>query len=255
MLRSVAVPNEHGGWGLTLEPVLLGLLVAPSVAGALLGLAAFVAFLARTPLRVVLVDLHRRRRLPRTRVAARLLGGELVALVALAIGADRGAPSGWWWPLLLLAPLVALELWFDLRSRSRRLVPELAGATGIAGVVALVVLAGGSDARLAGGLWLVLTARSVAAIPTVRDQVGRLHGRPGSPRALAVADAAAAAIACAAALLSPAVRVGALAVLGLIAAQRLLERRPTDRAVVIGVRQTVLGLALVAATALGVALA
>ncbi len=134
-------------------------------------------------------------------------------------------------------------------------MPELAGAVGIAGVVALVVVAGGSGSRLAGGLWLVLAARSVAAIPTVRDQVGRLHGRPGAPRTLVVADVAATAVATAAALLSPAVRVGALAVLGLVAAQRLLERRPTDRAVVIGLRQTVLGLALVAVTALGVAFA
>lgn len=27
-LRAVAIPTEHGGWSLTLEPVLLGLLVA-----------------------------------------------------------------------------------------------------------------------------------------------------------------------------------------------------------------------------------
>ena len=28
--RGVAVPTEHGGWGFTLEPILLGLLVAHS---------------------------------------------------------------------------------------------------------------------------------------------------------------------------------------------------------------------------------
>ena len=39
-LRAVAVPSEHGGWGLTAEPVLLGLIVAPSAAGACLGAAA-----------------------------------------------------------------------------------------------------------------------------------------------------------------------------------------------------------------------
>ncbi|HDL49896.1 MAG TPA: prenyltransferase, partial [Actinobacteria bacterium] len=32
-LRSVAMPTEHGGWGFTLEPIILGLLVAPSPAG------------------------------------------------------------------------------------------------------------------------------------------------------------------------------------------------------------------------------
>ena len=46
MLRSVALPTEHGGWGLTLEPVLLGLLVAPSVAGLAIGGAAFLVFVA-----------------------------------------------------------------------------------------------------------------------------------------------------------------------------------------------------------------
>ncbi|VAV92581.1 Putative membrane-spanning protein, partial [hydrothermal vent metagenome] len=28
-VRSIALPTEHGGWGFTLEPILLGLLVAP----------------------------------------------------------------------------------------------------------------------------------------------------------------------------------------------------------------------------------
>ena len=32
-LRTVALPVEHGGWGISLEPVVLGLLVAPSASG------------------------------------------------------------------------------------------------------------------------------------------------------------------------------------------------------------------------------
>lgn len=95
-LRAVAVPSEHGGWGLTAEPVLLGLLVAPSVSGALLGAGALIAFLARTPLKVVLVDRWRHRRLPRTVLAGRLAAGELAILAMLvAIVAIR---TGWgWW--------------------------------------------------------------------------------------------------------------------------------------------------------------
>jgi hypothetical protein len=43
-LRSVALPSEHGGWGLTLEPAVLGLLVAPSaVEQMLLGTGVVVA--------------------------------------------------------------------------------------------------------------------------------------------------------------------------------------------------------------------
>ena len=73
--RSVAVPTEHGGWSLTAEPALLGLLVAWSMPGLALGVAAMVAFMARTPLKLVLIDRFRHRSLPRTRLAARIAAG------------------------------------------------------------------------------------------------------------------------------------------------------------------------------------
>src|SRR5437762_11678455 len=51
-VRTIALPVEHGGWGISLEPVLLGLRVAPSQAGAWVGVATLGAFLARHPLKV-----------------------------------------------------------------------------------------------------------------------------------------------------------------------------------------------------------
>ena len=54
--RSVAVPREHGGWGFLLDPILLGLLVAPSAAGIFLVLLDLASFLARTPLKIVWKD-------------------------------------------------------------------------------------------------------------------------------------------------------------------------------------------------------
>jgi hypothetical protein len=98
--RAVAMPSEHGGWGLTLEPVLLGLVVAWSGAGVALGVAAFAAFLVRTPLKLVAVDLRRGRWLDRSRLALRIAIVELIVLgstVALAV-----ALAGWSW----LAPAV-----------------------------------------------------------------------------------------------------------------------------------------------------
>ena len=88
-LRSVALPKEHGGWGLTLEPGLLGLLIAPGAAGFCLAAAALVAFMARTPVKIVLVDRHRDRWLERTRVAASVAVGELIVLLALVVAAVR----------------------------------------------------------------------------------------------------------------------------------------------------------------------
>ena len=67
--RAVAIPTEHGGWGLTMEPVLLGLIVAWSGAGVAVGVAAFAAFLLRTPAKLVAVDIRRDRWLDRSRLA------------------------------------------------------------------------------------------------------------------------------------------------------------------------------------------
>jgi hypothetical protein len=251
-LRAVALPTEHGGWGLTGEPALLGLLIAPSVAGVALGLAALVAFLARSPLRIVLVDRWRGRDLDRTRLARRVLAVELVVLAGLAVLAGATATgSWWWWPLCIAAPLVALELWFDMRSRSRRLVPELAGSVGICCVAALIVLADGGDAALAVGVWLILAGRAVSAVPHVRAQIARLHGRPSSPRVLVAADVAAVAAAVGAVPLWPALVPGALAVAALVGLHRIGTRRPVPPPKVLGMRQTLAGLAVVVVTAVG----
>ncbi|HKE76064.1 MAG TPA: YwiC-like family protein [Acidimicrobiales bacterium] len=259
-LKAVALPAEHGGWVLAAEPVLLGLLVAPSVAGVALGVAAVVAFTARTPLKVVLVDRWRGRRLARTTLAARVAAAELVVLVACVAVAFATADGAFWAPLALAAPLVGVELWFDMRSRSRRLVPELAGSVGIASVAAAIVLAagdaGGADrgARLAVGLWLVVAARAVATLPFVRLQLARAKGQAARVARSDAAQAAGLALGVVAVVLDRRLVAG-LAALAVVAAVDLVgARRPPPPAVVLGLRQLALGLGVVAATAAGVIL-
>jgi hypothetical protein len=251
---AVLVPTEHGGWGLTLEPVLLGLLVAPGWPGLGLGLAAFATFLARTPSKIVLVDAHRHRSLDRTRLARRAVVGYAVVLAGCLAVPFLRSPGRTWLPLAVAAPMVAVELWFDMRSRGRRLVPELAGAIGIAGIAAMIALADGRSVDVAVACWLLLAARAVTSIITVRDQVGGLHGRPRRPRLVAGGDVAALGLCCVAIGVTTAAIVGALAVAVLIVVQRLLSPRPTPRAVVLGLTQTALGLIVVGAAALGVSL-
>lgn len=253
-LRAVALPTEHGGWGLTAEPALLGLLLVPSVAGACLAVAALVAFLVRTPLRFVLVDRHRGRRLDRTRLARRVVVVEGLVLVALLTAAVATAEAPFWWPAAVAAPLVGVELWFDTRSRSRRLAPELAGAIGVSAVAAMIVLAGGQPSAEAGAAWLILAARATTAIPHVRAQILRVHGRPAAPTTLVAADAACLAGAGAAVALVPEMLAGAIAVLGVVVVERLTDRTVTAPKV-IGIRQTVLGVLVVAVTAAGAHLA
>ncbi len=253
-LRAVAVPSEHGGWGLVAEPGLLGLIIAFSGAGGALAVAAVVAFLARTPLKLVLVDRRRARSLPRTALATRVAAIELTALTVLVVAAVRLSSAPFWWPAVAAAPLVGAQLWFDGRSRSRRLLPELAGAIGVCAVAAMIVLAAGGSSRLAGAAWVVLAARALTSIPHVKDQVLRLHGHATSParaRALLAADVSSLALAAAAVALDRRLLAGAVAVLAVHGVQRVTDRGPLPRPVVLGIRQSLMGLGVVLAAGIG----
>jgi hypothetical protein len=250
--RAVTVPSEHGGWGLTLEPALLGLLVAPSIAGAAIGVAAFLAFLLRTPLKVLLVDRHRRRELERDRLARRVVTVEALLLVVMVVVAFARAGAEWVVPFAVALPLFGVELWYDTRSRGRRLTPELCGAIGICAAAASIALAGGEGYALAFALWLVLAARAAASIPFARVQVQRLHGQPPSPRASDLAQVVGVALGALAVALDDAVLAGAIAVLVVALAQFAWSRGPARPAKVVGFSQLGFGLAVVVATAIGV---
>ena len=250
--RAVAMPSEHGGWGLTLEPVVLGLVVAWSGAGVALGVAAFTALLLRTPLKLVVVDLRRGRWLDRSRLALRIALVELVVLastVAVAV-----ALAGWSWlvPVVVAGPLVAIELSFDIRSRGRRMVPELCGAVGITAVAASIVLAAGRSNALAAGVWLVLAARVVGAIPFVRVQILRLRRGQGPVWQSDLAHVVSVAIATAAVIADRRLLLGLVGVVMLAAAQTVWVRREPIPAKQVGLRQMGMGLALVVVTAVGV---
>ncbi len=253
------MPAEHGGWGLTLEPGLLGVLLAPSAAALLLGVAALAAFLVRTPLRSLLIGRHRgdgRARsamgLERTRLARRVAGLELAVIaVTLIVSAWLAADPWWWLPGLLAAPLFVMALWFDMRSLSRHLIPEVVGSLAIASVAAMGALAGGAAWPLAIGAWLILGARILSSIPHVRAQIHRLHGREAPPLPGIVGDVAAVIVAAGAVVLEPTLLIGALSIVGLVVVQRLTLARPPRPAKVLGVRQMILGFAVVGVTAVG----
>lgn len=253
-VKAVALPAEHGGWGLTAEPVLLGMLLAPSWAGLTLGAAAMTAFVARTPIKIGLGDLRRGRRLDRTRVALAVGAAELVLLAALATTAVLIAEQPFWVPLLVAGPLLVTELVYDIRSRGRRLIPELAGSIGVASVAAMIVLAAGHELLAAIGVWAVLAARAVTSIPHVRDQIRRLHGRPTAAAGPILADAAAVLLAGAAAIAVPELLGGTVAIFTVVVAQRIGALRPAATAVAIGIRQSILGVTVVVLTWLGVVL-
>lgn len=253
LLRQVAVPTEHGGWSLTLEPAILGLIVAPSLAGFFIALAGLLAFVARTPTKLVLVDRFRNRWLPRTTAAAQVAAAETVVILALIAAATVLSGPHFWVPALVAAPLLAVEGYYEMRSRGRRLLPEITGSVAIAVLAAMASIAGGADDRLAYGLWLILAARAVTAMPHVKGQILRRKGHPFPSLWRNLADAIAVLITLGAVTLDRRLAAGPLAVLAAVVYQRITERLPVRTAIFIGVSQTVIGLGIIAATAVGVA--
>lgn len=251
-IRSVAMPGEHGGWSLTIEPALMGLLAAPSKAGVMLGVAALGLFLARTPLRVVLVDRYRDRYLPRTSLAGRILGLEAAVIGGLVVAAGVVGDRRFWWVAVVAIPLGSIGLVFDTRSRSRHLVAEMVATVAIAGVAAAIPLASsGVDWRIAVGLWVVAAARAVGTIPFVRLQLRRVKdqewSRWGSDFAQLVAMDLVV-LAWAMDLLTP---PGAVAIVALGVTHLILSRMEAPPVGVIGAQQVVLGLGIVVAAGLG----
>jgi hypothetical protein len=250
--RAVDVPSEHGGFALTLEPALLGLVVAPSVAGGALAIAAFVAFLVRTPLKVLLVDRRRGRALERDALALRVVAVELTLVAAMVAVALTRAGVEWVVPFAIALPLFGVELWYDARSRGRRVVPEVSGAVGITAVVASIALAGGEGSALAIAMWLVLAGRAAASVPFARVQVQRLRSTPPPTIVSDLSQLAGVLLAAASVAVDDAVLAGAAAVVVVAIAQFAWSRGPARPALAVGLSQLGFGLLVVAATAIGV---
>lgn len=239
-LRPLALPAEHGGWGFLFEPMLLGLLVAPSWSGVLVGAAALFAFLARHPLKLALQDVTRGRSYPRTRycralAAVYLFGGALSLTSAVMMSGARVLI-----PLALVVPLALTQVLYDAHRRERELLPELSGAAAMASIAAAVAIAGAMRIVPAFGLAGIIVARTLPSILYVRAMLGRMPAWPSI--ALHVT-----AIACVALFAGP-YAIAAMVVLLLRATWGLSHEPP--RAQTIGWREIVFGALTVALAAI-----
>ena len=172
-MRAVALPAEHGGWALVIEPILLGLIVAPSIGGLFISLAAVASFLARHPLKIAIVDRRKKRVLNRTSLAERFaLLYIMLAIIFFAI-ATLTANREWLLPLVVAAPLVLVQLFYDSLGYSRKLVPEIAGALAVGSISTSIALAGGWARPTAYALWILVACRHAPTILYLRVLLGR----------------------------------------------------------------------------------
>lgn len=177
----MALPAEHGGWSFWLEPILLGLLLAPTIAGLWLALASFGVFLSRQPFKIAWADRQRGRRFQRTRLAERFLviyGA--VTLLALAAAVTAAQTVDMLLPLLAVAPLVIVQLYFDLRHESRHWLPETLGPVILAATAASIALAGGWSLVPALALSGIMVSRAVPTVFYVRARLRLEKGQPVS---------------------------------------------------------------------------
>lgn len=253
LIRSVALPSEHGAWGFLIEPLLLGLLVAGTGQGALLALACFGIFLIHQPLKLAVKDHLKRRRVERTRWAERfaLLYGLMALLPSLILLA--AGDLVFLLPVALAVPFAVLQLLYDARNQSRALIPEIAGSIALGSSASAIALLGAWSWVPALGLWLIVTSRAIPSILYVRARLRLEHGRDfqGAPVWFSHAIALF--------IVAGAVYQGYLPVLAAFAMLILWARsilglstyRQGRRAAVIGMQEMLYGLLLVILSALG----
>ncbi|MCC5845554.1 MAG: YwiC-like family protein [Verrucomicrobia bacterium] len=174
--RGVLLPAEHGSWGMIAEPLLLGLLIGPTLGGFCLAVVSFCGFLLRTPALRLLRARRVRHPDPEGQRVRRFvfitgLTGAIFLFIALL-----WVPPTAFLPFLYAAPLVMWTLWKQDQGHTRTLAPELAAAIALASPTAAIVIAGGHARGLAWLLAGLLALKSVSAILFVRCQIRRYTG-------------------------------------------------------------------------------
>jgi hypothetical protein len=245
--REIVWPKEHGSWSLALEPVALGLLVAPSWGGVALAVAVIAAFFSRRPLRTAVTDARAERRT----AARRAL--DACGVVALVGGIAAIVTAGIAWSLWLLPTVLggAVFLFFDLQKAGRESYAEVAGAAAFSWLPAAFAAAAGWPGAAAVALGLVMLARAVPTVLTVRSALrARKTGTHSAGLPVVAAILAVVVVAAfARAGLMPRTALGFVGLFAVRAVAWLVFPRTRLRASTIGMLEAALGVAFVLALA------
>lgn len=166
-MRSL-LPAEHGSWFMLGFPLVLGLLLRPTLPGLCLGLAALACFLGRPPLRRVLSGWKDPAQLRALLLCAGLAGG--FGIMAFLVSGPRFLI-----PMGCVSPLILLALWADQQRTVRSLAVELAAQGAFAGLAATMLVAAGGTLAEAGRVWWFVTLVGGANLAHVRRLLGHAH--------------------------------------------------------------------------------
>lgn len=170
-VRGLALPKEHGSWSILLEPLVAGIAVAPSPASPFIALLFVSGFLAHQPLRICLTDLRNGRKMPHTSSAV-VLAAAFVAVTIIGFIGTASIPGlNSLVPLLAAAPLALLQFGYDLAGKSRRAIPEIAGAVALSSSAAIAAHAAGWSSTSAVALWCIFACRLIPSLLYVRNRL------------------------------------------------------------------------------------
>lgn len=169
----LVLPREHGSWSLALEPLALGLLVAPSRAGVPLALAAIAGFFLRRPTKLLLEAKRDSRRPLAVFCVGTLL---LITVTALWLAAKWNGFASLW-PLIPAAFAGLIFVWFDSRGENREGLAELAGVTAFALLPATFASLAGWRMENSLALAAVMLARSTPTVLVVRTFLRHRKGQ------------------------------------------------------------------------------
>jgi len=176
-------------------PILLGLLVAPSLPAVFLALVYVAAFLARTPLRMISKNRQRGRRTSRTAAATKMFGIYVFIIVFAVSGVLVTGGTLPLVPAIFALPFAGALLYFDLHATSRRLLPELIAPAVLSTSVAGMVLAAGWDWPYTMAIWSIPLMASLPEVLFVRARLRLDRGLPAHTAIAIVAHILAALIA------------------------------------------------------------
>lgn len=239
----LTLPKEHGSWSLALEPIAFGLLVAPTIAGVALAIAAVSGFFLRRPLKIFLRDDERR---------GIALGSVLIlaasAFGGLLLAAEIGGAEKLW-PLIPAAMAGIAFGFFDSRNEGREGAAEISGAFAFGILPAAFATLANWSFTAAVSLAAVMLARSVPTVLFVRTFLRIKKGR-----AATIAPAIIATIVALLLVTSLTIVPWLAAVFALAMAARaifILGLRPNFSAKAIGISEAIFGVTMVLTLAIG----
>jgi len=163
------LPAEHGSWFMLGFPLVLGLLLRPSLAGLCVGSAALAFFLSRPALRRIANG----QKDPAQWRALLLLGGLAIVLTSMAL---RLSDFRFLIPLACASPLIVFALRADLDRAVRSLWVEMAAQGAFASLTAAMLMVGGDALNTSIRAWWVVTLVGSANLAHVRRFLGQAHG-------------------------------------------------------------------------------